>query len=339
MRVELREIALELRLPVMTGRGVITQRDGVLVQVSDGGISGWGEAMPLPGWPGADLSATRRALEQWAAEPDQGSLPAERFARGAVELALLDLKSRRRGRTQAEVLAGGGPVADSVELNALVRNAEEAAAAVSDGYSTLKLKVGAHDLDNDIAAVAALREAVGDSPRLRLDANGVWNAEQAVDALARLEEFNIEYVEEPTPGLDALAQVARRSPIAVAVDESLEQPEAPIPEEISVVVVKPMAFWGPTNAHSCATRWVEQGHKVIVTSYLDSALGQHAALSVAAALPGPPQVHGAVAPGLFTRDLADPLPMSNGRCLVPPHSPVPSGFEAVAGDCSSRPQR
>ncbi len=282
--------------------------------------------MPLPGWPGADLSATRRALEKWATEPDQDNLPAERFAHGAAELALLDLKSRHRGQAQAEVLADGGPVADSVELNALVQSAEEAAAAVADGYGTVKLKVGARDLDDDVAAVAAVREAVGDSPRLRLDANGAWDLEQAVDALARLEEFDIEYVEEPTPSLEALTQVARRSPISVAVDESLEQPEAPIPDEVSVVVVKPMALGGPRTAFAAACRWIEQGRRVIVTNYFDSAIGQHAALSVAAALPGLPQVHGAITPALFTGDVADLPPIADGRCFLPPHGPVPVGL-------------
>ena len=102
MRVELSEVSLKLRLPVMTGRGTITQRDGLLVRVTDGDLTGWGDAMPLPGWPGADLSATQRALEAWAANPDPDNLPQERFAHGAVELALLDLEARQRGRTQAE---------------------------------------------------------------------------------------------------------------------------------------------------------------------------------------------------------------------------------------------
>ena len=184
MRVELSGVSLKLRRSVMTGRGTITQRDGILVQISDGGISGWGEAMPLPGWPGADLSITRRALEAWAADPDLGSLPAERFAHGAVELALLDLEARRSGQTQAEVLADGGPVSDSVELNALVSDADAALAAQADGYRTVKLKVGASDLDEDLASVAGVRSAIGADTRLRLDANGAWTAvEQAMAAL------------------------------------------------------------------------------------------------------------------------------------------------------------
>ncbi|WP_419845148.1 mandelate racemase/muconate lactonizing enzyme family protein [Candidatus Poriferisocius sp.] len=322
MRVELSEVSLKLRLPVMTGLGSITKRDGILIQISDGGFSSCGEAMPLPGWPGADLSATREALEEWATDPDPGNLPSERFAHGAVELALLDMEAKRTGRTQAEVLADGGPVVDSVELNALVSDTHAAAAAEADGYRAVKLKVGASDLDEDVASVEAVRGAIGTDTRLRLDANGAWPVDRAVAALTQLEQYDIEYVEEPTSGLEALAQVAEQSPIPVAVDDSLGSAVAQLPETISVVVVKPMALGGPRTAYATACRWINQGRKVIVTNYLDSAIGQHAALSVAAALPNPLQVHGAITPALFDRDFADLPTIAGGRCLIPARSPA-----------------
>lgn len=323
MRVELTSVALKLRHPVITGRGVITKRDGLLVQISDGGVAGWGDAMPMPGWPGADLSATQRALEAWAAHADSGDLPAERFAHGAVELALLDWEARSTGQTQAEVLADDQPVADSVELNALVNDAHAAAAAVAAGFHTVKLKVGASDLDEDVASVAAVRSAMGPEPQLRLDANGAWTAEKAAEALARLEQYDIEYVEEPVAGIEPLAQMATQSPIPVAVDDSLTSADAQIPESISVVVVKPMALGGPRTAIAAARRWIKQGRKVIVTNYMDSAIGQHAALSVAAALPGPPEIHGAITPALFTQDIAELPTVADGHCLLLDQSPTP----------------
>lgn len=322
MRVELSEVSLKLRLPVMTGRGIITNRDGLLIRVSNEGVTGWGEAMPLPGWPGADLSATREALEEWATDPDPGNLPSDQFAHGAVELALLDMEAKRTGRSQAVVLADGGPVVSSVELNALVIDAPAAVAAEADGYRTVKLKVGASDLDEDVASVAAVRGAISTDTRLRLDANGSWTVDQAVFALTQLEQYEIEYVEEPTSGLEALAQVAEQSPIPVAIDDSLGSVEAQLPKALSVVVVKPMALGGPRTAYAAACRWIDQGRKVIVTNYLDSAIGQHAALSVAAALPNLQQVHGAITPALFDRDFADLPTIAGGRCLIPARSPA-----------------
>ena len=278
--------------------------------------------MPLPGWPEADLSAARRALEAWAAVPDPNRLPTERFAHAAIELALLDIEARQSGRTQAEVLTEGGPMADAVELNALVSGADDAVAAVADGYATVKLKVGATDIEIDVAAVAAVRDAIGDSCRLRLDANGAWTVDQAVSALSRLEQFEIEYVEEPVAGIEALTLVAEQSPVPVAVDDSLASVEAQVPESISVVVVKPMALGGPRTAYDAASRWLNEDRQVIITNYLDSAIGQHAALSVAAALPNPSQVHGAITPALFDRDVADLPTIADGCCPLPPHSPA-----------------
>ncbi|MDE0603122.1 MAG: o-succinylbenzoate synthase [bacterium] len=322
MHVELSEVALLLRRPVMTGRGAITQRDGLLVRLHEGGVTGWGEAMPLPGWPGADLSATREALEEWAADPNPEDLPSEQFAHGAVELALLDMEAQQSGRSQAEMLSKGGPVDDAVELNALVADAEDAVVAVGDGYGTAKLKVGASDIEVDVDAVAAVREAIGERCHLRLDANGAWTVDQALAALSRLEQFDIEYVEEPVVGIEALTQVAEQSPIPVAVDDSLSSADAEVPESIPVVVVKPMVLGGPRTAYAAACRWIDQGRRVIVTNYLDSAIGQHAALSVAAALPGPPQVHGAITPALFDCDVADLPTIAVGRCTLPARSPA-----------------
>ncbi|MXW42260.1 MAG: hypothetical protein F4138_02380 [Acidimicrobiia bacterium] len=324
MRVDLISIDLKLRRPLTTSRGVCINRNGLLVKISDGSATGWGEAMPLPGWPGTDLSATRHALQRWAADLDLDNLPRDKFAHAAVELALLDLEARRTGQTQAEVLADG-PVADSVQVNALVDSATEAAAATAAGYRAIKLKVGASELAADVALVAAVRRVIGSDTRLRLDANGAWAVEEVAEVLARLKQYDIEYVEEPLAGLEALAQAARQFPIPVAVDDSLGSVEAQVPQPISVVVVKPMTLGGPRTAYGAACRWIAQGRKVVITNYLDSAIGQHAALSVAAALSGPSQIHGAITPNLFTHDLADLPSIANGRCGVPRHSPVPVG--------------
>ena len=213
MQVELTDISLELRRPVMTGRGAITQRDGLLVAITDGGFTGWGEAMPLPGWPDADLSETRRALQAWAADPDPDRLPEERFAHAAVELALLDLEARQNGRTQAEMLSQGGVVADSVEINALVSNADE---ATRGGGRRLR-----HD-EGQGGCVRCRRPTwvpwlpcemrSGRAAACRLDANGGWTVEQALAALAPLGQFDIEYIEEPVTGIEALVRVAEQSP-------------------------------------------------------------------------------------------------------------------------------
>ena len=114
-------------------------------------------------------------------------------------------------------------------MNALIAPGEPRAAALSArhavraGFRTLKLKVAHGALEDDLARVGAVRAAIGDDVRLRLDANGGWTRELAMRALDALAAFAPELVEQPVSAdaLDALAFVRARSPIPIAADESL----------------------------------------------------------------------------------------------------------------------
>ena len=336
MDVQLFDIALKLRHPIATSKGPITQRDGIALFIRDGTHHGWGEAMCLPNWPESNLTATRQALEGWAQKPHPQKLPTERFAKGAVELALCNLEAQRQNKTLAQILADRNTATTQVHLNALVSSPAEAAKAVANGYNTVKLKVGVSDLadlSDDVALVAEVRSAIGSNVALRLDANGAWTPTQAHKAIELLTPYNIEYIEEPTSGLANLSQLAENSTIPIAADESLHEVLLPHPKTalpIPVLVVKPMALGGPRTTHSLACNWIRQGHKVVISNYLDSAIGQHAAVSVAAALPVPQQVHGAVTPALFINDLAKLPAISRGRCQLPAHSPTPTPNSLLA---------
>jgi len=78
-------------------------------------------------------------------------------------------------------------------------------------------------LEQDIAMVKAVREAVGDDVGIRVDANGAWNAHKAIKAIKELERFDILLVEQPVPRWDVkgLATVRRKVDTPIEVDESL----------------------------------------------------------------------------------------------------------------------
>ena len=69
------------------------------------------------------------------------------------------------------------------------------------GFRVIKTKVGT-DITEDLARVKAIREAVGDDVKIRLDANQGWNAREAVELLKRLNEYDIELVEQPVRRFD-----------------------------------------------------------------------------------------------------------------------------------------
>jgi len=114
------------------------------------------------------------------------------------------------------------PVAMSVYVNEPKVMAKDAVQKVKRGYKELKLKVGLK-LEQDVAMVRAVREAVGDGIGIRVDANGAWKAHKAVQAIKKLEKFDILLVEQPVPRWDikGLATVRRRVDTPIEVDESL----------------------------------------------------------------------------------------------------------------------
>jgi L-alanine-DL-glutamate epimerase-like enolase superfamily enzyme len=105
------------------------------------------------------------------------------------------------------------------------RMAENARKHAALGYKTLKIKLGT-DPDEDIARLRAVRRAVGESVRLRIDANQGWSVPQAVYALNRLAEFEVQFAEQPVVSSDisGLAAVRTQSPIPIMADESLFLP-------------------------------------------------------------------------------------------------------------------
>ena len=84
----------------------------------------------------------------------------------------------------------------------------EAQRAAAAGFRAAKIKLGAASLDEDLARARAARLGLGPGIRLRGDANGAWNESTAGEALAAVEQFDFDFVEQPLPA-DDVAGLAR----------------------------------------------------------------------------------------------------------------------------------
>ncbi|MGW2047101.1 enolase C-terminal domain-like protein [Streptomyces sp. NPDC001858] len=96
--------------------------------------------------------------------------------------------------------------------------------AVSDGFTQIKLKVGA-DLDDDLRRLRTARAAVGDGVRIAVDANQRWNIDEAIRWTRALAEFDPYWIEEPTSPDDVLGHAAIRAavaPVKVATGEHVQ---------------------------------------------------------------------------------------------------------------------
>ncbi|WP_410609747.1 enolase C-terminal domain-like protein [Amycolatopsis sp. lyj-109] len=129
-----------------------------------------------------------------------------------------------RAARQAELLESGFP-AYTTTPGWLGYSPEKLAAlsaeAVADGFTQIKLKVGA-DLDEDIRRLRLARDVVGPDIRIAIDANQAWGVRQAIEWLRPLSEFDPYWIEEPTSPDDVLGHAAIRravAPIKVATGE------------------------------------------------------------------------------------------------------------------------
>ncbi len=154
-----------------------------------------------------------------------------RFAKSAVETALLDAQGKRVGLPISELMGGRRrdslPVAWTLASGNTDRDIAEAEAMLSlRRHNIFKLKIGARPLAEDIAHVAAIKRVLGDRAAVRVDVNMAWSETDAARGMAALADAGCELVEQPVATSAALARLVRRFPVALMADESLTGPES-----------------------------------------------------------------------------------------------------------------
>ncbi len=154
-----------------------------------------------------------------------------RFAKSAVETALLDALGKRVGLPVSELLGGRRrerlPVAWTLASGDTARDIAEAERMLDlRRHRIFKLKIGAKGLHEDIAHVAKIKRALGDRAAVRVDVNMAWSETEAALGMAALADAGCELVEQPVASAAALSRLVRRFPVALMADESLTGPES-----------------------------------------------------------------------------------------------------------------
>ncbi|MGD8166264.1 o-succinylbenzoate synthase [Herbiconiux sp. P16] len=160
-----------------------------------------------------------------------------------------------------------------------------------DGCRTVKVKVAerGQTIDDDVARVRAARAVLGAEGRIRIDANGAWNVDEAEHAIHRLCEFDLEYVEQPCASIEELAEIRGRVKymgIPIAADESVRKASDPLAVAragaADILVVKAQPLGGVRRALEIV---LEAGLPAVVSSALESSVGIAMGAHLAAALP------------------------------------------------------
>jgi O-succinylbenzoate synthase len=219
-------------------------------------------------------------------------------------------------RAAEEAARDGFPEArrPAVAVNALVDSDDFSAADLA-GFPAVKVKM--RD-PRDVERVARVRDIVGPSVELRVDANGSWDVDTAIDVLASLARCDVALAEQPVARLDDLAEVRRLSSVPVAADECVRTLEdAQRLRRLGaadVVVLKVQPLGGVRAALDIADA---AGIPALPTSMLETSVGLAAGLALACALPDLPLACGLGTAGALGADVtSSPLVPVDGRMTL-----------------------
>jgi O-succinylbenzoate synthase len=278
----------------------ITRREGLLLR----GPAGWGEFSPFWEYPDEECLA---------------------WLRSAYEAAFDGWPTTLRHQIPVNCTV---PAVGPEQAAAIV--------AASNGCRTAKVKVAesGQSFAADVDRVAAVRDALGPSGKVRIDVNGGWSVEQARERIATLDRFDLEYVEQPCRSVEELAAVRRAVDVPIAADESIRRAEDPLrvkaaeAADIAVLKVQPLG-----GVRACLDVAERIGLPVVVSSALESAVGIAAGLALAAALPELPYACGLATGALLDNDVVpEPLRVTDGRLPVVRASPSAASLASAASD-------
>lgn len=235
-------IRIALRKPFKIAAGALTHTNHVLVRLEDNeGRIGWGETTTFLEVYGYDQRSLYHTLTDYLIPGVIGldgddleeihhcmdrRVPFNLMAKTGIDMAAHDLAAQAAGVPLHALLGGRRtdriPLVGVVDIVAPEEASQAAAQQVSQGFQTIKIKIGL-DADADIRRVEAVRDAVGRTIRLRVDGNCGYDRDTALGVFSRMEDYDLEWIEQPLPAwdLEGMAALARRLKTPVAVDESL----------------------------------------------------------------------------------------------------------------------
>ncbi len=295
-QIELREIRMQMRTPFETSFGVTQERRIILVSISSGGVTGYGEVScnETPGYSYETTDTAWLMLNDLFAPAILGKTlehPSDvlallkpfrghPFAKAGLELALWDLWARAAQQPLWKFI-GGTKTDLPVGLSVGIKSSPEALAEFvvqqkALGYQRIKLKIGR---GRDIAYVAAARDALGWDTHLTVDANSDYTLEDTA-LLQELDQYKLQYIEQPLSNDDIVdhATLAKSLETPLCLDEPIHSlgdvRKAVQLGSGSVINLKIGRVGGHTESHKIAKYCGEQRLALWCGGMLESGVGR-----------------------------------------------------------------
>lgn len=175
----------------------------------------------LIGQPAENINALRARLARHA----RGNM----IAKSALETALLDAQGKRLGLPVSALLGGARqthlPVLWTLASGDTRKDIDEAFQRLEERrHVDFKLKIGANPVDQDVAHVAAIKEALGDRASVRVDVNQAWDEATAIRGISALQDAGIALIEQAIPAREhaGLIRLANRFEVPMLADEAVQ---------------------------------------------------------------------------------------------------------------------
>ena len=294
MKAHFKKYTLQFKQPSGTSRGIYTTREVWYIFLNNGTHTGIGECAPLPELSiesphkmSAKLLQVCLEIDYFLSLPEDLNLwPSIRFG---LETAILDLKNGGKQLLYPSAFTGGE---QGIPINGLIWMGtpefmkEQIRAKLEAGFRCIKMKIGAIDFETELALLKEIRkEFSAKDITLRVDANGAFTYQAALENLKRLAELEIHSIEQPIAAgqWEEMARLCEQSAVPVALDEELigvfslkevEQITSAI--HPAYLILKPSLHGGIAGCQ----RWIElaqsNGIGYWITSALESNIGLNA---------------------------------------------------------------
>ncbi|MBQ6204347.1 MAG: o-succinylbenzoate synthase [Prevotella sp.] len=329
MRIDIEERVFHFKQPAGTSRGVYRERKSWILTVGDGrGHVGVGECAPLP-----DLSCDAspfymKTLRMFCDMVERtGEIPYEQMRPYpsmlfGLETAFWDLGFGER----SEIFSI--PINGLVWMGTFEEMYQRIKEKLDGGFHCVKLKIGAIDWERELELIRFIRSQFPkEQIELRVDANGGFSPDEAMERLEQLAQYDIHSIEQPIRQHQwaEMARLCKETPLPIALDEeligvNLPQMKAALLDTIrpQYIILKPSLHGGMRGCREWIQMARERGIGSWITSALESNIGLYSIAHFCAEVYGPdikmPQGLGTGM--LFTDNVKMPLEVRGERLWV-----------------------
>jgi o-succinylbenzoate synthase len=311
LRASVHPYILHFNFEARTSRGAMKERPVWFLKIWDSqntDFFGLGECAPLAGLSKETGEEASIELSAWADKLNEKSLQLKQLSLStvyeflqtnkiettlssvtfAIEMALLDLMNGGKRLIFDNDFVKGRPIPINglIWMGGLDYMLQQIDIKIRDGFSCIKMKVGSHNFEKECDILQYIRRKYyKQNIVIRLDANGAFKVDDALDKLRALARFDVHSIEQPIKsGLAEMGMICRESPVPVALDEELigvpSSARLPLLTRLKPksIILKPSLMGGLDST----TEWIQVAEKLGISWWVTSALESNIGLNAIA---------------------------------------------------------